>query len=250
VNDPEGESVTDLLPIAPDELSVQADPTGYMEVMLHRAKGWLQEARNIDDVRDAKAIAVGYVAVIKEKELAFDAQLAATEIVRRCERRVGELVRQGQDRGEIRGKGQRITPPLGADPLTNQIYSKPGPYDFAHPSEWNGNEAGIVQMTDDVPREQFDAAIEEAKAEGNLSRANVVRKVKGEAKPAARSEWHHKKRHLDANRIVERLAMELDAATVGLDLIDPSQLDADRKPEWVESIRQSIGTIQKEIRKW
>lgn len=33
-------------------------------------------------------------------------QLAATEIVRRCERRIGQLVREGQERGEIRRHGE------------------------------------------------------------------------------------------------------------------------------------------------
>jgi hypothetical protein len=36
----------------------------------------------------------------------------------------------------------------------------------------------LYAMADATP-DDFDAAIEEAKAEGNLSRANVVRKVKG-----------------------------------------------------------------------
>ena len=35
-----------------------------------------------------------------------------------------------------------------------------------------------------------------------------------------RSEWHKGKCHIDSNRIVERVAGELDAATTGLDLID------------------------------
>lgn len=36
----------------------------------------------------------------------------------------------------------------------------------------------VAAMTDEVSDEDFDAAIEEAKQEGNLSRANVARKVK------------------------------------------------------------------------
>lgn len=39
-------------------------------------------------------------------ELAFDAQLSATELVRRCERRIGELVREGQQEGTILKRGQ------------------------------------------------------------------------------------------------------------------------------------------------
>jgi hypothetical protein len=94
-----------------------------MSTVLHRAKSWLQEAQNIDAVRDTKAIAVGYESVIREKELAFDAQLAATEIVRRCERRIGELVREGQGRGEIARVGD-----IGGTALVGQGFrgSVPG----------------------------------------------------------------------------------------------------------------------------
>lgn len=74
-------------------------------------------------MRDTKAIAVGYESVIREKELAFDAQLAATEIVRRCERRIGELVREGQGRGEIARVGD-----IGGTALVGQGFrgSVPG----------------------------------------------------------------------------------------------------------------------------
>ncbi len=71
-------TVADLLPVAPGDLSIQSDPVAYMALVLNRAKGWLDEAQNVDTAREAKAIAVGYEAVIHEKELAFDAQLAAT----------------------------------------------------------------------------------------------------------------------------------------------------------------------------
>jgi hypothetical protein len=94
--------MTDLLPIKTDTTSMETDPVGYMTTVLYRAKSWLAEAQSIDDVRNTKAIAVGYESVIREKEMAFDAQLSATEIVRRCERRVGELVRAGQEEGTVR----------------------------------------------------------------------------------------------------------------------------------------------------
>ncbi|MCU1492826.1 MAG: hypothetical protein JWO62_590 [Acidimicrobiaceae bacterium] len=100
--------MTDLLPVEPDSLALESDPTAYMLTALNRAKGWLEQAQSIESVRDAKAIAVGYESVIREKEMAFDAQLAATEIVRRCERRIGELERVGQERGEVLRRGQTI----------------------------------------------------------------------------------------------------------------------------------------------
>ncbi len=43
--------------------------------------------------------------------------------------------------------------------------------------ELNGNNAGIYGLSDHVEPEQLEEALIDAKAEGNLSRANVVRKV-------------------------------------------------------------------------
>lgn len=229
--------MTDLLPVESDVASLELDPVAYMATVLHRAKSWLDEAQNIDDVRNAKAIAIGYENVIREKEMAFDAQLAATEIVRRCERRVGELVRRGQADGTVARNHIGVV-----DGNTKTVTAAAG---VNHRSQV----APLVALAD-APRSDFDAAIESAKAEGNLSRANVVRKVKGETKPEGRSEWHYKKHHIDSNRIVERLAIELDAATTGLDLIDPSTLDEHLRVSSMESIRKSIQTIQKEMRRW
>lgn len=242
--------MTDLLPVERDDQSLELDPVGYMSTVLHRAKSWLDEAQSIDDVRNAKAIAVGYENVIREKEMAFDAQLAATDIVRRCERRVGELVRQGQDEGTITRRGS--------------VGALPGPRSGGQPGSKRGGDlvstaeifSNNAEREDsyrlaDASTEEFEQAIEEAKAEGNLSRANVVRKVKGETpKPPERSEWHRGKRHINSNRIVSSLAAELDASTTGLDLIVPEDIDVETKLEAVQSINNSIDTIRKAMRKW
>jgi len=101
------------------------------------------------------------------------ARLAATEIVRRCERRVGELVKRGQGKGMIRKQGasRAGTTNMGTPMVsTSEIFdggqtTRTEHYALAEPSP-----------------DDFNAAIEEAKSEGNLSRANVVRKVKGDSK--------------------------------------------------------------------
>ena len=90
-------------------------------------------------------------------------QLAATEIVRRCERRIVGLVREGQDRGEILRKGQRADLAARADVGgTRDLPRRIG--DVVDESEWRGggNNFGIrhLESTDD----RFEQAIEEAKA--------------------------------------------------------------------------------------
>lgn len=156
-------------------------------------------------MREAKAIAVGYESVIREKEFAADAQLAATEIVRRCERRIGELVRVGQERGEILRQGQtlaRLDPTRGGDLRR--------PHEAMGVSEHDHKAIADLYAAGDAPSETFEQAITEAKAEGNLSRANVVRKVRGEPEPGPeRSEWHRKKRRLDPNRILRSCVLRV-----------------------------------------
>jgi len=232
---------TDL--VVPEAGALEADPVQYMAVVLHRAKGWLAEAQSIEQVRETKAVAVGYESVIREKELAFDAQLSATEIVRRCERRIGELVRQGQRDGTVLSRGQTVGDRTRGCDLRR-------PHEAVGVSENDRKAVSDAYAMADSPNEEFEEAISEAREEGNLSRANVVRKVKGEKpKTNDRSEWHHRRRRIDSNRILETLAQELDAAADGLDLMDPDDLDADLVETAVPAIKKSIATVNRHLRR-
>lgn len=59
------------------------------------------------------------------------------------------------------------------------------PMDFCGRTELHGKNGreGIYSMTDGVTDEQFEQALAEARAEGNLSRANVARKAQDKANP-------------------------------------------------------------------
>ncbi len=116
----------------------------------------------------------------KQLGLSKDIQQDAQEMVRRAEYALGKAIRAGQDRGEIRTKADGGWP-THSEVLGSQgtEYSKPGPTDFASHSELAGKGLGIYAMVDDVPPDQFEEALSEARDEDNLSRANVVRKVQG-----------------------------------------------------------------------
>jgi hypothetical protein len=235
-------STADLVPVS-ESGALEADPVEYMALALNRAKGWLSEATSIEEVRHEKAIAVGYESVIREKELAFDAQLAATEIVRRCERRIGELVRAGQREGTVLTRGQTLR---RLDPV--------GVRDLGRPHELMGVGLASDAVSDtyvmaDAPPDQFEQAVAEAREEGNLSRANVVRKVKGEQPQRERSEWHHKTRHIDSNRILSTLTQELDALTAGLELMERDGLDPELVAECIPSAKRSISVINSHLRR-
>ena len=95
--------------------------------------------------------------MIREKELAFDAQLSATEIVRRCERRIGELVREGQKNGTIRKQGQSRLASLDSPKTVSGVD--------------HTEELGQTYAMADAPTGEFEQAVADAREEGNLSRA-------------------------------------------------------------------------------
>jgi hypothetical protein len=113
----------------------------------------------------------------QQKQLGRDAELAAAEIVRRAERGIGLAIRCGQAAGQIRRPGQGGgQPPQAVRPRDDKTMSSPA--DFASNGELRGNGAGIYHLTDGVCDAEFDAALAEAKEEQDLSRANVVRKIR------------------------------------------------------------------------
>jgi hypothetical protein len=148
-----------------------ADPGEFVIQACERAKAWLREALDrgdIDQIVECKSQAEAIRVYTMSRQLGKDAQLSATEIVRRAERGIGVAIRRGQEAGTVRRQGQ-------GRGYTQQL---PKPTDFAGHEELMGNQAGIYDMTDGVTDDEFEDAVAEAKAEGNLSRANVVRKTR------------------------------------------------------------------------
>lgn len=159
------------------EIERAADPAQYVITACERAKTWLAHALEhggIDQICELKSQAEAIRVYTMSKQLGQDAQLSATEIVRRAERGIGVAIRRGQDAGEIERPGQR-----GGRPSKNSV---PHEYSISgqSPKEYfNGGReiTDTYAMTDGITDEEFDVAVGEAKAEGNLSRSNVVRKL-------------------------------------------------------------------------
>jgi hypothetical protein len=160
------------LPASPTVLASEDDPGTFVLAALDHAKQWLQQATTTDlpTIVEARARAKAIECYVAQKDLGRDAALAAAEIVRRAERRIGELIREGQAAGEIRRRGQREDRAASHD--------LPAPTDFASEGELKATDTGIYAMTDGVSAEDFEEAVEEAKAERNLARANVIRKAR------------------------------------------------------------------------
>lgn len=119
----------------------------------------------------AKLTAVRAAEFAKRLDLSKDTVLEAQMQQRRWERALGAAIREGQARGEIadaRTGGHRAS--RGIPPTS----------DFVSPNELktSGKNVGIYALTDNTSDEQFEAALSEAKDDSNVSRANVVRKLK------------------------------------------------------------------------
>jgi DNA-binding phage protein len=171
---------TDLVPV-PDystEIERAADPGEYVVQTLERAKVWLAQALehgDIEQIVELKSQAEAIRVYTMSKQLGHDAQLSAAEIVRRAERGIGLAIRKGQAQGRVRvqadGPQVRDLIPEG---------NKVSPREFLTGGKTTTE---TYAMTDDVSEERFEEAIAEARAERNLSRANVIRKVRHEEKP-------------------------------------------------------------------
>jgi len=180
-------------------------------------------------------------AATKQVSLSKELQLDAQELVRRAERGVGKAIRQGQNEGTVetwsegRGRGGLVAQHGHvSDDSGYMSEAKTRPLDLASESDLSGNRCGIYAMTDDVTDEQFEEAVTEAKAENNLSRANVVRKIKGQGKKTERPEHFGQEKtpqrpehlrnthHPKTTRIVEQTALTLNGLAMGLAMVEPA----------------------------
>lgn len=168
---------------------------------LTKARDWLAtavEKTGPEQIATAKAEIATAAEATKQLGLSKEIQLDAQEMVRRAEYALGKAIRKGQEEGTVArigdGRGERSV--LGTD-LSS-------PTDFAADVELydrpSQGKAGILSIADSATPEEFDAALEEAKAEGNLSRANVARKVKGDVASPFEA------RKLSAERRAEQIA--------------------------------------------
>lgn len=157
----------------------------YITAALAESRKWLHlatESTNPRPFAEVKAWAASVAEYARQKGLASEIVADGQEMLRRAERAVGQAVRNGQAVGEIRthADNQHV---LDRDKLSVGDI-------FKHKNEMTE----VYAMTDGVTDGEFDDALGVARSEGNLSRANVVRKVA--AKPPA-SITYAQNRHRD-----------------------------------------------------
>jgi hypothetical protein len=212
--------------------------------VVQQARDLLQWAVAHDDpetVNEIRHRANALADYAHRKQLGEDAELAATEIVRRAERGLAILIEQGQHDGTIRRHG-------GSNPTGMQVAS---PTDYVTRGEYHGgNGAGIKALragTDD----DFEEAVDEGREERNLTRTNLVDKLDADAnRPPSKRKWrkpgdfHYGKRHIDENRTAERFAEHLAAAA---DVIEAIHLD-DVDPATASAVAASLDKSLRKLR--
>jgi hypothetical protein len=148
--------------------------------MLNHAYAWLSRAVASTDtdpmhVKEVRAYAYTISEATKQRDLSRSIKMDAEEMARRADYALGKAIRDGQDNGTVATRATaKSTTPGVVDRVTT----------FAKPSELYGShesDTGILALADNASPAEFEAALTEAKAEGNLSRANLVRKVSPES---------------------------------------------------------------------
>jgi hypothetical protein len=196
-----GEIVESSTALATVDQSSAVSVIGYLE----QARSWLStcvEMTGPEQIARAKAEIATAAEATKQLHLSKEIQLDAQEMVRRAEYALGKSIRKGQAEGTVASHGGERRSTTGTPTLTS-------PSEFASKQELSGaghGQPGIYHLTDGFQSiEDFDAALEKAKAEGNLSRANVARKAREKsgqpAGPAPAEAGTRERKHQEAELI-------------------------------------------------
>lgn len=157
----------------------QGDPGQYVIAACEQARGWLTRTLVFDDVHqtmELRAQGEAIAVYARQRDLGDQAQLAAAEVVRRAERGVAVATAHGQRAGLVLTGGR---PP--GNPSEPEGFSRTT--DFLGPY---GSRYDETRKIGAIPDDDFEEIVEEGKAEGNLTRSNLLNKAKarGEGRPS------------------------------------------------------------------
>ena len=211
-----------------------------------------------------------------------DMQLDAAEFLRRAERGLGVAIREGQANGTVetpaeskvrRGRNAVLAREEKLGRSKNYKFQAPDklvPYDVLTSNELHGSGpdkgGSVYAMTDGVSDDQFDQAVSEARAEGNMSRANVARKCKAKAAAAKADEPAEDvtpepvpippeptppkppkprlTKH-DSTEMLANISGMLTGVVQSVQFMDPEDIDATENRAVIQAIRTSLGAIRR-----
>ena len=216
---------------------------------------FLEDARNslaraLEDtgphaVAQIKAEIAVVAEMTKQLNLSKECRDDATEMVRRAEYSLGKAIRKGQEDGTVRTHGEGSRP-------NSSSSRKSSPYDFATKIELSGKCGdGILGLADSSGSdEQFEEALSEAKSDGNLSRANVVRKLKGEEKPEQKGRGNERRQVNALENAYPQLRGILDGLTFMFDGGFEKTLTPEIAADYARKLRaeqRRLGTLISQI---
>lgn len=159
----------------------------WLATTMSAARAWLTVAGTWIDPRPAVSFRDRAETVRKQCQPLVQAQ--ATELVRRAERAIALAIRAGQAAGRIE-TAQETVQRAARDARANREGLEPGPrkhapFDFVAHSQLagTGSTRGYYQLADGISDSRFEMALLRARADGNLSRAHLVRVLHAPEQP-------------------------------------------------------------------
>lgn len=210
-------------------------------------------AQDLPQIVEWKKKAAAIQEIAKQVRMGKEFQLDATEFVRRAERGLGVAIREGQSNGTVETTSEgKARGSLVRDHLVTYEKVKPKPTDFAGIHELSNTHGGIYDLADGVTDEVFEEVLAEAKSEGNLSRANVVRKAKAKVAIDATDPQidadvapQRKVRKTAAGRkVMESIVVGIASLEFIVGDTDPAEIDYEAHKADIEGIRQGINAIR------
>lgn len=182
-------------------VSIDTKSEASVVMLLEHVHDWLStavERNDVTEIANVKAQMATVVEATKQLDLSKEIQLDSQEMLRQSEYKLAKAIRKAQAEGTVAQQGQSRNFRSDLHPGGNEVMRKID--DIVSYSEWQsgGANPGIAALAD-VDAAVFDAAVETAKDEGNLSRANVVRKIKNQQGPVSRE---------DRALLIEELALQ------------------------------------------
>lgn len=218
------------------------DPTSAVAVTsyLEKAKEWLATAvenTGPETIAKAKAEIATAAEAAKQLNLSREIQDDAIEMVRRAEYALGKSIKKGQAEGTVAKRSDNLPVGNGRSPISQVRHSATPVTEFVR---GNGERSEVYAMAD-LPPHEFDEVLEEAKAEGNLSRANVARKareISGKPRQAQRD---------DAEVLLNSVRSLADQAARAAEKLTPAQIArvTPKADLWTVGLGESVETLQR-----
>lgn len=182
---------------------VPVDTTSTLAVTdyLTKARDWLAtavEQTGPEQIAAAKAEIATAAEATKQLGLSKEIQEDAEEMVRRAQYALRKSQLKEQDEGRMRSRATNLKNQPERSVETSTSFGLPTPREFFSSEVEYRDSSAMGALAPD----EFDEVIDEARAEGNLSRANVARKAREKSGlPRPAKEGTNERRHQEAELI-------------------------------------------------